>query len=59
MSESLKYVVDLLRRSGLPDVAEEAWQTLPDPVDHYELERFAAAHGLSPESLAERMGGSP
>jgi hypothetical protein len=59
MSESLKYVVDLLRRSGLPDVAEEARQTLPDPVDHSELERFAVAHGLSPESLAERMGGSP
>jgi hypothetical protein len=59
MSESLKYVVDLLRRSGLPDVAEEASKTLPDPVGRSELERFAVAHGLSPESLAERMGGSP
>jgi hypothetical protein len=59
MSESLQHVVDMLRRTGLPDVAEEARRTLPDPVDRPELERFAVAHGLSTESLAERMGGSP
>jgi hypothetical protein len=59
MSESLQHVVDMLRRTGLPDVAEEARRTLPDPVGHSELERFAVAHGLSAESLAERLGGSP
>ncbi len=59
MSESLQHVVDVLRRTGLPDVAEEARQTLPDPVDRDDLDRFALAHGLSPESLADRMGGSP
>ena len=59
MSESLQHVVDLLRRSGLPELADEAQRTLPDPVDRKELEHFGATHGLSPESLTERMGGSP
>jgi hypothetical protein len=59
MSDSLQHVIDVLRRTGLPDVAEEAKQSLSDPVDRDELDRFALAHGLSPESLADRMGGSP
>jgi hypothetical protein len=59
MSESLQHVIDVLRRTGLPDVAEEARQSLPDPVSRDELDRFALEHGLSPESLADRMGGSP
>ncbi len=59
MSESLQHVVGVLRRTGLPQLAEEAKRTLSDPVDRKDLERFAATHGLTPESLTERMGGSP
>ena len=59
MSESLQHVVGILRRTGLPQLADEAQRTLPDPVDRKELEHFAATHGLSVESLTERMGGSP
>ncbi len=59
MSESLQHVVGVLRRSGLSQLADEAQRTLPDPVDREELEHFGAIHGLSPESLTERMGGSP
>jgi hypothetical protein len=59
MSTSREQVITVLRRIGLKEVAEEARQTLPDPVDEPELQRFAAAHGLTRESLMERMGGSP
>ena len=59
MSESLQHVVSVLRRAGLADAAEDASRTLPDPVGRAELERFGLAHGLSPEALAERLGGSP
>ncbi len=59
MSESLHHVVGVLRRTGLAQLADEAERTLPDPVGREELERFAVTHGLSPESLTERMGGSP
>jgi len=59
MSESLQHVVGILRRSGLTQLADEAQRTLSDPIDRQELEQFAVTHGLSPESLTERMGGSP
>jgi hypothetical protein len=59
MSESLQHVVGILRRAGLTQLAEEAQRTLPDPVDRKELEHFGAVHGLSPDVLTERMGGSP
>jgi hypothetical protein len=59
MSTSLEHVVYVLRRTGLKEVADEAQQTLSDPPDEEELERFAAEHGLSQEALMERMGGSP
>jgi hypothetical protein len=59
MSESLQHVVGILRRAGLTQLAEEAQRTLPDPVDREDLEHFGAEHGLSPDILTERMGGSP
>lgn len=59
MSISLEDVVRVLRRTGLPELAEEAKGELSDPVDRAELEQFALAHGLSAEMLAERLGGSP
>ena len=33
MQLAKKTVVDVLRRAGLPDEAEEADRNLPDPVD--------------------------
>ena len=59
MSESLQHVVNVLRRAGLAQLADEAQRTLPDPVGRKELEHFGAVHGLSPDVLTERMGGSP
>jgi hypothetical protein len=59
MSDSLERVISILRRTGLPDVAQEAKKVLSDPVDKAELDQFALAHGLSAESLADRLGGSP
>jgi hypothetical protein len=55
----LEHVIGVLRRTGLPDVADEARRTLTDPVDNAALERFCVAHGLSKDSLTDRMGGSP
>ena len=59
MSDSRQRVVDVLRRTGLKEAAEEAERSLSDPVDRAELDRFAIAHGLSRESLMDRLGGSP
>jgi len=47
MDLSLLQFLRALRRAGLPDVAAEAVQTLPDPVDAKTLDRFCAEHGLT------------
>ena len=52
-------VAEMLRRVGLPQVADEAMRVLPDPVDVETLQRFAAPYGLSRDTLISRMGGSP
>jgi hypothetical protein len=59
MEFPLQDVVHMLRHTGLTDVADEAKQTLPDPVDSTTLDQFCTAHGLSTDALVDRMGGSP
>jgi hypothetical protein len=56
---SRQHVVDVLRHAGWPDLADEAWRTLPDPVDVTHLETWAIQHGVSYDVLQSRFGGSP
>jgi hypothetical protein len=53
---SRQQVVDLLRRAGWSDLADEASRTLPDPVDVTELEAWGIQHGVSYEDLTSRLG---
>jgi hypothetical protein len=59
MEYSRQHLVIVLRRTGLTEVADEAEDTLPDPVDSETVDRFCAAHGLTKDTLMDRMGGSP
>ena len=56
---SRQYTVDLLKRLGYRDLADEASLELPDPVDVRRLEEWCMEHGLSYATLVSRMGGSP
>jgi len=56
---SKQYVVDRLRRLGFPELADQAVQDLPDPVDTNQIQRWGVRHGLSQADLISRMGGSP
>jgi hypothetical protein len=53
------HVADILRIAGLPELAEEAVRTLPDPVEYEYAERYLAQHGISKDELISRRGGSP
>jgi hypothetical protein len=53
---SRQRVVDLLRRAGWPELADEASRTLPDPVDVTKLEAWGMQHGVSFEDLKGRFG---
>jgi hypothetical protein len=52
-------VVDVLRRTGLPELAEEALRVLPDPVDLEFAAEVLQSYGVTTDELIDRMGGSP
>jgi hypothetical protein len=56
---SRQYAVDMLKRLGYRELADEALRDLPDPVDEHRLDAWCAQHGLSYEVAMSRMGGSP
>ena len=49
----------MLRRTGLPELAEEAPRVLPDPVDLDFAVKVLEAYGVTRDELIDRMGGSP
>jgi hypothetical protein len=52
-------VVETLRNAGLPELAEQAKQDLPDPVDSEQVAAWAVPYGINLGELTSRMGGSP
>ena len=54
-----QHVVDVLRTAGLPELADEALQDLPDPVDSEQVAAWAAPYGINMGDLVSRVGGSP
>ena len=59
MSQDRQWVIDLLRRLGYTQAAEEAARELPDPVTLEEVMKFGDRHGLSHDEIMSQMGGSP
>jgi hypothetical protein len=52
-------IVELLRKTGHPEVAEEADHSLPDPVELERAAEFGMRYGITRDELISRMGGSP
>jgi hypothetical protein len=53
-------LLDMLRRLGRPDAADDAVHELPERVSRKELEDFAERHGIqSQDELTDLIGGSP
>jgi hypothetical protein len=59
MKVSRQSVVDLLRRLGYEQAAENAMRELPDPVDTEEAAKLGERYGIYRDDLISRMGGSP
>lgn len=59
MAIPLDEIVEALRSAGLEDLAAKATSELPDPVSQDEAMRWGDSHGVSRETLMDRMGGSP
>ena len=58
MALSRQQITRMLRRAGLEEAAADALATLPDTVHAKDIQQFFAAHGLSVESLVDRLGGT-
>jgi hypothetical protein len=56
---SRQHVIDVLRRAGFAEAADEALRVLPDTVELEELARWAQQFGITHDELISRMGGSP
>lgn len=59
MAYSRKWVVDTLRHLGFTEAADEALRVLPEEIDRKQLFEFGNRHGISKDTLVDRMGGSP
>ena len=59
MQVTRQHVVDILRRTGLQELADEAVRILPDPVDLDYAVHWSERHGISQDVLVSLMGGSP
>jgi hypothetical protein len=59
MSQDRQWFVDTLRRLGYTEAAEEAAQTLPDPVSLEEIKQFTNRYNISRDEVMSQMGGSP
>ena len=53
-----QHVVDMLRKAGLPEVADDAQRELPDPVDSEQVATWAVPYGINMGELMDRLGGS-
>jgi hypothetical protein len=59
MAYSRREIVEILRRTGYKELADEAERDLPDPVESDQLQAFAQAHNIDRDSVIDEMGGSP
>ena len=58
MHYSREHFASTLRRTGVPEVADEALRVLPDPVEGDQIAAFLAPYGITLDELVSRVGGT-
>lgn len=59
MEVTRQHVVEVLRRAGLWQEAEDAASALPDRADLDDVAAFLLRYGVTKDSLISDLGGSP
>jgi|HubBroStandDraft_1064217.scaffolds.fasta_scaffold631654_2 hypothetical protein len=58
MAVSKQWAIDMMKRMGYTEAAEEATRVLPDQIELKQLEEFGDRHGISRSELVSAMGGT-
>jgi hypothetical protein len=59
MEVTRQHVLDVLRRAGFAQAAEELTGVLPDAVDLDRIQPFLTPYGITGDELTSQLGGSP
>ncbi|HET7467289.1 MAG TPA: hypothetical protein VFL29_11530 [Candidatus Dormibacteraeota bacterium] len=59
MAYTRKWLVDLLRRLGYVEAANDALRDMPEEFDLTRLQEFGEQHDISRDEVTGALGGSP
>lgn len=59
MEVTREHVIEVLRRAGFGQEAEQVASSLPDSVDLDRVAQLLLPYGITKDELISRMGGSP
>jgi hypothetical protein len=59
MAYTKQWLVNILRRLGYTQAADDALQEMPEEFDLQQLQEFSEKHGISRDKVTDAMGGSP
>ena len=59
MEVTRQHVLDVLRRAGFGEAADELSEVLPDTVDLDKIQSLFTPYGINRDVLTSEMGGSP
>ncbi len=59
MEITRQHVLDVLRRAGFAEAADELSEVLPDTIDLDKIQPFLTPYGITRDVLTSAMGGSP
>ena len=58
MAYTKHWLVELLRRLGYPEAADDAMREMPEQFDLEQLQKFGERHNISRDDLTDALGGS-
>ena len=59
MAYTKQWLVDILRRLGYTQAADDALREMPEEFDLNQLQEFGKRHGIARDEVTDAMGGSP
>ena len=59
MAYTKEWLVQILRRLGYMQAADDASREMPEEFDLEQLQEFGERHGISRDEVTDAMGGSP